>query len=103
MRPQTPAELMTQCSTVPGSCGSGKPSVRVEQASIAQGPEHRGEMSGSRAVEPFEPILIEKRGERRLAKRCLPKDPEKRCRRLVLLPFERRQNRRALGRVAIER
>ena len=60
-------------------------------------------MSGGRTVEPFEPILIEKRGERRLAERRLPEDPEKRGRRLILLALERRQYRGALGRVAIER
>ena len=59
-------------------------------------------MSGGRAVEPFEPILIEKRGERRLAEGHLPENPEKRGRRLVLLALERRQDRSAFGRVAID-
>ena len=60
-------------------------------------------MSGGRAVEPFEPILIEERGERRLAEFRLPEDPEKRGRRLILLALERRHDRGALGRLAIER
>ena len=59
-------------------------------------------MSCSRAVEPFEPVLIEKRGEGRLPECRLPYDPEKRGRRLILLASKRRQDRGALGRVAIE-
>ena len=60
-------------------------------------------MSCSRAVEPFEPVLIEKRGEGRLPECRLPYDPEERGRRLILLPRQRRQNRGALGRVTIKR
>jgi len=33
-------------------------------------------MGGSRTFEAFEPILIEERGERRLAESRLPDDPE---------------------------
>jgi hypothetical protein len=60
-------------------------------------------MSGGRAVEPFEPILIEKRGERRLAESCFAKDPEERGCRLVLFALERRQDRVALRGTAVER
>jgi hypothetical protein len=56
----------------------------------------------SRAAEPFEPVLIEKRGERRLPECRLPYDPEERGRRLILLARKRRQNRGALGRITIE-
>jgi len=47
-------------------------------------------MGGGPSVEPFEPILIEERRERRLAERRLPYDPEERGRRLILLPRQRR-------------
>src|SRR6516162_9090731 len=101
-RRQRPLPPTTRCSAAPGSYGSGKPSAGVEQPSIPQGRQHRGKMRGCRAVEPFEPILIEKRGERRLAEGHLPENPEKRGRRLVLLALERRQDRSAFGRVAID-
>jgi hypothetical protein len=42
-------------------------------------------MACCRSVEPFEPILIEKRGERRLPERRLPDDPEQRSPGLVRL------------------
>jgi hypothetical protein len=45
-------------------------------------------MGSGRAVEPFEPILIEERGERRLAERRLPDNAEQRGRRLVILAFQ---------------
>ena len=51
-----------------------------------------------RSVEPFEPILIEERGECRLPELRLPDDPEQRGRCLV----QWRQNHGALGRLAIE-
>jgi len=56
----------------------------------------------SRAVEPFEPVLIEKRGEGWLPECRLPYDPEERGHRLILLARKRRQNRGALGRITIE-
>jgi hypothetical protein len=33
-------------------------------------------MGGGRAFEPFQPVLIEERGERRLTELRLPDDPE---------------------------
>jgi hypothetical protein len=60
-------------------------------------------MGRSRSVKPFEPILIKERGERRLTELSLPDDPQQRGLRLVRLPLQWRQNRSALGRVAIER
>src|SRR5713101_7850702 len=44
----------------------------LDNTKPAQPAQHRGEMGRRRAVQPFEPILIEKRGERRLAERRLP-------------------------------
>src|SRR6516162_5476820 len=58
--------------------------------------------SGSRSVEPFEPILIEERGERRLTELSLPEDPRQRGRGLVRLALQWRQNRGALGCVTIK-
>jgi len=60
-------------------------------------------MRRSGAVEAFEPVLIEKGGERRLAERRLPDDPQQRGRRFVGFAFQRRQGRGALGRNTIER
>ena len=60
-------------------------------------------MARGRAVEAFEPILVEERGERRLSERRLPDDPEQRGRRLIRLALQRRQHRSALGRVTVER
>ncbi len=54
--------------------------------------DHCGEMGRSRAVEPFEPILIEERGKRRLPQRRFPDDPEQRSRRLVRLALQRRRS-----------
>jgi hypothetical protein len=45
-------------------------------------------MGRSRSVEPFEPILIEERGERRLTELSLPEDPQQRGRGLVRLAFQ---------------
>jgi len=59
-------------------------------------------MLGSGAVEAFEPVLIEERGERRLAEPRLPNDPEQRGRRLVGLALQHRHSRRTLGRGTIE-
>jgi hypothetical protein len=59
-------------------------------------------MGCSRSVEPFEPILIEERGERRLPERRLPDDPEQRGRGLILIARRRQQNCRALGRRTVE-
>jgi hypothetical protein len=47
-------------------------------------------MACSRSVEPLEPILIEERGERRLAERRLPDNAEQRGRGLVGLAPQRR-------------
>jgi hypothetical protein len=60
-------------------------------------------MGGGRAAEPFEPILIQKRGESRLAERGLPDDSEERRRGLVRIALQWRQNSGVLRRVAIER
>ena len=60
-------------------------------------------MLRSRAVEAFEPVLIEKGSQRRLAESRLPDDPEQRGRRFVGFAFQRRQGRGALGRNTIER
>jgi hypothetical protein len=59
-------------------------------------------MSGGRAIEPFEPILIEERSKGGLAKRRLPDDPEQRGRCLVSRTLQWQQNGGALGRVTIE-
>jgi hypothetical protein len=59
-------------------------------------------MASGRAVESFEPILIEERGKRRLAEGHLPGDAEQRGGGLVSLAFQWRQNGGALGRVTIE-
>jgi hypothetical protein len=59
-------------------------------------------MDGSRTVEPFEPILIQERGERRLAELRLPENPEQGGCNLVFLARQRGDNRCALGRVTIE-
>jgi hypothetical protein len=59
-------------------------------------------MAWRRPVEPFEPVLIEKRGERRLSERRFPDNAEQRGRRLVRLARQRRQNRGALGGIPIE-
>jgi len=60
-------------------------------------------MLGSRAVEAFEPVLIEEGGERRLAESRLPDDSEQRGRRFVGFALQRRQRGGALGRSTIER
>jgi hypothetical protein len=60
-------------------------------------------MAWRRPVEPFEPVLIEKRGQRRLPERRFPDNAEQRGRRLIRLARQRRQNRGALGSVTIER
>ena len=85
-----------------GSCGKRRLWPDAEQFSAPQCLDCRREVGCSRAVEPFEPVLIEKRGEGRLPECRLPYDPEERGRRLILLPRQRRQNRGALGRVTIE-
>jgi hypothetical protein len=59
-------------------------------------------MAWRRPVEPFEPVLIEKRGERRLPERRFPDNAEQRGRRLIRLARQRRQNRGTLGGVPIE-
>jgi hypothetical protein len=56
----------------------------------------------SRAVEPFEPVLIKKRGKCRLPELRLPDDAEQRGCGLVLLSFQWRQNRGAFGLITIE-
>jgi hypothetical protein len=53
-------------------------------------------------VEPFEPILIEERGKRRLAECRFPDDAEQRGRRLIFVARQRRQNRGALGLLTIQ-
>jgi hypothetical protein len=60
-------------------------------------------MLGSRAVEAFEPVLIEKGSQRRLAESRLPDDPEQRGRRFVGFALQKRQRRGAFGRNTIER
>ena len=49
---------------------------KVEQAAAMQFIQYPGEMGVGRAFDPFEPVLIEERGERGLAKLRLPDDPE---------------------------
>ena len=60
-------------------------------------------MRGSGAVNAFEPVLIEKGGQRRLAESRLPDDPEQRGRRFVGLALQGRQACSALGRNPIDR
>src|SRR5690349_17556854 len=60
----------------------------ADQPEIPQSTEHAGEMRSRRAIEPFEPILIEKRGEGRLAQLHLPQDAKQRSGSLVLLARE---------------
>src|SRR5262249_12720946 len=59
-------------------------------------------MAWRRPVEPFEPVLIEKRGQRRLPERRFPENAEQRSRRLVRLARQRRQNAEPLGGIPIE-
>ena len=92
-----------RATAAPGSCGKGRRSVGAEQPALPQCFKHCGEMVGGRAVEAFEPVLVEKRGERRLGERRLTEDSEQRGRRLVLLARQRRQDRGTLGSIAIER
>ena len=54
-------------------------------------------MRSRRAVEPFEPILIEERGKGRLAELRLPQDAEQRSGSLVLLAREEDERRRSFG------
>src|SRR5215831_9978963 len=93
----------TSFSAALGSSGSNRRSDRAEHSSAAQCFEHRREMLGSGAVEAFEPVLIKKGGERRLAEHRLPDDPEQRGRRFVGFALQRRQDRGALGGNTIER
>src|SRR6266446_2780515 len=102
-RPPRPPRPTTWFSAALGSYGSNRRSDRAEHSSAAQCFEHRREMLGGGAVEAFEPVLIEERGERRLAESCLPEDPEERGRRFVGFPLQRRQRGGALGRNTIER
>jgi hypothetical protein len=60
-------------------------------------------MARSRSIEPFEPILIEKRRKRRLSQRRLPDNAKQGRLRLIRLALQWRQNRGALGRVTIQR
>src|SRR6266481_6135501 len=98
-----PLRPTTEFSAALGSYGSNRRSDRAEHSSAAQCFEHRREMLGSGAVEAFEPVLIEERGERRLAESRLPDDPEQRGRRFVGFALQRRQRGGALGRNTIER
>ena len=54
-------------------------------------------MPGRRAVQPFEPVLVEKRGERRLPERRLPQNAEERGFRLIGFAFEERRHRSGFG------
>src|SRR5947207_208361 len=60
-------------------------------------------MLGSGAVKAFEPVLIEERGERRLAEPRLPDDPEQRGRRLIRLALQQRDGRRTISCGTIDR
>src|SRR5690348_14249286 len=60
-------------------------------------------MSGRRAVQPFEPVLVEKRGERRLAERRLPQNAEERRFRLIGFALEERRHRSGFGRRPLAR
>jgi hypothetical protein len=60
-------------------------------------------MARGPSVEPFEPILIEKRGKRRLSQRRLPDNAKQGGLCLIRLALQWRQNRGALGRVTIKR
>jgi hypothetical protein len=53
---------------------------------------YRGEMGVGRALKPLEPVLIEERGERRLAEFRLPDDPEQRGCGLIRLARKRGQD-----------
>src|SRR6516162_2483907 len=97
-----PLRPTTESSAALGSCGSGRRSLDLEQVALPQCLDHVGEMGSCRSVEPFEPILIEERGERRLTELSLPEDPQQRGRGLVRLALQWRQNRGALGCVTIK-
>jgi hypothetical protein len=60
-------------------------------------------MRRGRAIETLKPVLIEKRGERRLSQRRFPENAEQGSRRLVLLTRQRRNNGGGLGGGAIAR
>src|SRR5690348_2570634 len=60
-------------------------------------------MPGRRAVQPFEPVLVEKRGERRLPERRLPQNAEERCFRLIGFALEERRHRSGFGRRPLAR
>ncbi|MGH7055835.1 MAG: hypothetical protein ACREFA_18715, partial [Stellaceae bacterium] len=51
-----------------------RPGASIDQSAAAQSAERRDKMRSGRAVETFEPVLVEKRGERRLTEFGLPQD-----------------------------
>ena len=89
-RAQSPAfalpHLPHRGLTLPGSSASHGQRDKPERGDL---PQHRREMRRRRAVEPFEPVLIEERGQRRLAERRFPQNAEQRGGRLLGVALRR--------------
>ena len=98
-RAQSPAfalpHLPHRGLTLPGSAPRRLECGQRDQPERGDLPQHRREMRRRRAAEPFEPVLIEERGQRRLAKRRFPQNAEQRGGRLLGVAFRRDTTGRA--------
>ena len=79
-----------------------RPAILIDEAKLLEVGEYRGKMRGGFGpLGAFEPVLIEERGEGRLAELDFPEDTEERCPRFLGLARHTEEKLRRIRRFAV--